>query len=330
MKVLVTGGTGFIGSRLVKALLDRGSLCDTEDKEQEITGVRVADVIQPQQALPEDDRLETIYGDFSEPGAADQLLSEDIGVVFHLAAIVSGQAEQEFDLGMRINLDGTRRLLDACRSLAKPPRFVFSSSVAVYGGDMPEVIEDDTPTTPQTSYGAQKAGSELLVADYSRKGFIDGRSLRLPTIIVRPGKPNAAASSFASSVLREPLQGQEVICPVADTTGVWALSPRKVVDCFLHASELSTDAWGMNRSLCLPGITVTVAEMMNALREIGGEGVAARVRFEPDPFIEKIVYGWPTRFSPKRCIGMGFKADNDIHEIVEGFIEDYLGGEFVH
>ena len=326
MRVLITGGAGFLGRRVISALLAQGKLMDSDDNEREISRICVADVAEPPQALPDDPRLETVYGDFSEPGAAQRLLRDDTGVVFHLAAIVSGQAEQEFDLGMRINLDGTRRLLDACRELSQPPRFVFSSSVAVYGGDMPPVIQDTTPPVPQTSYGAQKAGSELLVSDYSRKGFVDGRSLRLPTIIVRPGKPNAAASSFASSVLREPLQGEDVVCPVAAETGVWALSPRRVVDCFVRAARLPASAWGTNRTLMLPGLTVTVAEMLKALRAVGGDAVAARVRFEPDPFIEQIVYGWPTRFDPRRALDMGFVADNSMTEIIEAFVEDDLGG----
>jgi nucleoside-diphosphate-sugar epimerase len=286
MRVLVTGGAGFIGSRLVSALLAQGSLKDNNDVEHEITRICVADVGEPPQPLPDDPRIETRWGDFSEPGAAQQLLQRDTRVVFHLAAIVSGQAEQEFDLGMRINLDGTRRLLDACRELPQPPRFLFSSSVAVYGGDMPPVIRDDTPVCPQTSYGSQKAGCEVLINDYSRKGYVDGRALRLPTIVVRPGKPNAAASSFASAV-------------------------------------------GMNRTVMLPGITVSVAQMLDALREVASARVAERVKFEPDPFIEKIVYGWPTTFATERATGMGFVADQNMTEIIEAFIEDELGGQYV-
>ena len=328
MRVLVTGGTGFIGRRLVKALLTRGHLRDASEHEQEITALCVSDVAEPPELLPDDARIEAAFGDFSLEGAAEGLLTEDTGVVFHLAAIVSGQAEQEFDLGMRINLDGTRRLLEACRRLPKPARLVFSSSVAAYGGNMPKVISDDTPATPQTSYGSQKVGSEYLVSDFARKGFVDGRSLRLPTIVVRAGKPNAAASSFASSIIREPLQGEETACPVSTETGVWLLSPRRVIECFLHAADLPAEAWGMNRTLVLPGMTVTVADMVSALRDVAGEQVAARVRFEPDPFIERIVYGWPTRFSVQRASAMGFRPDDDFHSIVEAFIEDDLGGRF--
>jgi len=329
MKVLVTGGAGFLGSRLVRALLEHGTVTTADGREVEIDEVQVADLGPPARPFPDDRRLRARYGDLSGAESARQLVTRDTGAVFHLAAIVSGEAEQDFDKGMRVNLDGTRSLLEACRHLPAPPRFVFASSVAVYGGDMPDVLDDSTPLTPQTSYGAQKAMGELLVGDYSRKGFVDGRALRLPTIVVRPGKPNAAASSFASSVLREPLEGREVRCPVAPETGVWILSPRGVVSAFLHASRLAPEAWGTSRSVALPGMTVTVEEMVKALTRVAGESVAARVRFEPDPFIEKIVYGWPTRFRTKRALAMGFRADERFEDVLEAFIEDDLGGSFV-
>jgi len=329
MQVLVTGGAGFLGSRLVNALLARGSIVSSSGDEESIDEILVADIGPPAQPFPDDPRLKTRYGDFSEADAANQLVSKNTGAVFHLAAIVSGEAEADFDKGMRINLEGTKKILDACRLQADCPRIVFASSVAVYGGDMPDVLDDMTALTPQTSYGSQKAMGELLVNDYSRKGFIDGRALRLPTIVVRPGKPNAAASSFASAILREPLQGQEVNCPVSRKTGVWLLSPRQVVACFLHAADLASDAWGQSRSVALPGMTVTVEEMLAALTKVAGEDVAARVRFEPDPFIEKIVYGWATRFTTERAEVMGFRADQRFEDVIEAFIEDDLGGTFV-
>jgi nucleoside-diphosphate-sugar epimerase len=327
MQVLVTGGAGFLGSRLVNALLDRGSITTSGGDEVEITEILVADIAPPARPFAEDKRLKTRYGDFSEADAANQLVNGNTAAVFHLAAIVSGEAEQDFDKGMRVNLDGTRKILEACRHQADVPRLVFASSVAVYGGDMPDVLGDTMPLTPQTSYGSQKAMGELLVNDYSRKGFVDGRALRLPTIVVRPGKPNAAASSFASSIMREPLQGEEVVCPVSPKTGVWLLSPRQAVACFLHASDLAPEAWGASRSVALPGMTVSVEEMIQALSRVAGEAVAARVRFEPDPFIEKIVYGWPTRFTTERAEVMGFRADERFENVVEAFIEDELGGD---
>jgi len=329
MRVVVTGGAGFLGSRLVKALLARGSIKTSSGDEETIDEILVADIAPPAQDFPDDKRLQTRYGDFSESDAANQLINPNTGAVFHLAAIVSGEAEQDFDKGMRVNVEGTKKILEACRHLAQCPRLVFASSVAVYGGDMPDVIDDSTPLTPQTSYGSQKAMGELLVNDYSRKGFIDGRALRLPTIVVRPGKPNAAASSFASSIMREPLQGEEVNCPVSPKTGVWLLSPRQVVACFLHAADLAADAWGANRSVALPGMTVTVEEMMEALSKVAGEAVAGRVRFEADTFIERIVYGWPTRFTTERAEVMGFRADKRFDDVIEAFIEDDLGGSFV-
>lgn len=329
MQVVVTGGAGFLGSRLVNALLERGSITTSSGDEQSIEEILVCDIAPPAVPFADDKRLKTRIGDFSEADAAFQLVGSDTAAVFHLAAIVSGEAEQDFDKGMRINLDGTRNLLEACRRQGNCPRVVFASSVAVYGGDMPDVLTDTTPLTPQTSYGAQKAMSELLVNDYSRKGFVDGRALRLPTIVVRPGKPNAAASSFASSIMREPLQGEEIACPVSPKTGVWLLSPRQVVAGFLHASDLAADAWGASRSVALPGMSVSVEEMIAALSKVAGEDVAARVRFEPDPFIEKIVYGWPTRFTTERAEVMGFRADERFEDVIEAFIEDDLGGNYV-
>jgi len=329
VNVLITGGTGFIGRRLVAALLARGTLPDAQGNEQPIERLRVSDVAAPLSPLPDDARIETVFGDFSEPGAAATLVGNDTGVVFHLAAIVSGQAEEDFALGMRINLDGTRMLLDACRALPAPARLVFTSSVAAFGGDMPEVLDDRTHLTPQTSYGAQKAVCELLINDYSRKGFLDGRALRLPTVVVRPGKANAAASSFASAVIREPLEGREYVCPVKPDTGVWILSPRRVVDALLHAAVVPADAWGSFRAVSLPGMTLSVADMVAAMGQVAGDAVVARLSYQPDPFIERIVYGWATRFETPRALAMGFKADRSFDAVVEAFIEDDLGGRFV-
>ncbi len=329
MRVVVTGGAGFIGRRLAEALLARGALAGADGERVEIDKLVVADIAAPEPGMADDPRLEVRVGDIGEAQFVRELLADDTGCVFHLAAVVSGGAEADFELGMRVNLDSSRYLLEAARALPRPARFVFASSVAVYGGDMPEVIEDGTALTPQSSYGMQKAVTELLINDYSRKGFLDGRSLRLPTVVVRPGKPNKAASSFASNVLREPLQGRETECPVAPTTGVWVLSPRRVVESFIHAAELPADAWGSNRAVALPGLTVSVAEMVDALGRIAGDGATARIKWRPDPFIERIVYGWATRFAPRRAEAMGFQADDSIDEIIRAFIDDELGGDFV-
>ena len=329
MQVLVTGGNGFLGRRLVAALLERGAVTGPDGAEHEIERIVVSDLGPGLAPLPKDPRIDERIGDFTTPGAAEALIDTDTGVVFHLAAVVSGEAEQSFDLGMRVNFHGSVRLLDAIRACGACPRLVFASSVAAYGGDMPEVIEDSTILTPQTSYGSQKAAVELLVNDYSRKGFLDGRALRLPTVVVRPGKANAAASSFASAIIREPLEGRACTCPVAEETGVWLLSPRRVIESFLHAARLPAEAFGMSRALALPGMTVTVREMVAGLREVAGDRVAERLTFERDPFIEKIVYGWATKFRPERALAMGFAPDDDFKSVVEAFIEDDLGGRFV-
>ena len=329
MKVLVTGGTGFLGRRLVSALLARGTAYGADGAEHEIGRIVVSDIGPGVVPLPDDPRIDLRLGDFSEPGVAESLVDAGTGAVFHLAAVVSGEAEQNFELGMRINFHGSVRLLDAVRACGQCPRLVFTSSVAAYGGDMPEIIDDSTILTPQTSYGSQKAAVELLLDDYSRKGFVDGRALRLPTVVVRPGKANAAASSFASAIIREPLEGRPYTCPVAEDTGVWLLSPRRVVASFLHAAALPPGAFGMSRALALPGMTISVGEMVAALRDVAGDRVAGRLAFERDPFIEGIVYGWATKFRPERALALGFAPDEDFRSVVEAFIEDDLGGSYV-
>ena len=243
MKVLITGGGGFIGYRLARKLLERGTLAGADGKPAAITGIKLLDAAFPPDPDP---RLARVTGDVTDPATIERVLDADTGSVFHLAAVVSGGAEADFDLGYRVNLDGMRLVLERCRRLQRPPRLVFASSVAAFGGDLPEVLDDSTVPNPQTSYGAQKVIGEYLVTDFTRKGFIDGRSLRLPTIVVRPGKPNLAASSFASSIFREPLNGIVAECPVAEATGIWLLSPRKVVDAFIHAHELRLGGVGDN------------------------------------------------------------------------------------
>jgi nucleoside-diphosphate-sugar epimerase len=235
--------------------------------------------------------------------------------------VVSGGAELDFDLGYRSNLDGMRALLEAARKLPSPPKFVFASSVAAFGGKLPDVLDDSTTPAPQTSYGTQKVIGEYLVADFTRKGFIDGRSLRLPTIVVRPGKPNLAASSFASSIIREPVQGVDVDCPVPDTTGVWILSPRRVVEAFIHAHDTPSSAWPSTRVVNLPGITLTVREMIDAMGRVAGDDVKKRVRFVPDARIQGIVKTWPVRFRTERALEMGFKPDASFDDVVRDFAE---------
>jgi nucleoside-diphosphate-sugar epimerase len=324
MHVVITGGAGFIGKKLASALLKRGAL-ETAGGRQAIERLTLFDVIEAE-GLPDDQRLATVAGDITDLAVAHEVIRDDVAGVFHLAAIVSANAEDDFDLGIRVNLEGTRNVLEACRALPRPARLVFASSVAVYGGDMPAVLDDGTILTPQTSYGAQKAIGELLVGDYSRKGFVDGRALRLPTIVVRPGRPNRAASTFASSIIREPLAGEEAVCPVGRDAAMYILSPRRVVEALIRAFELPVEAFGMTRMLTLPGITVSIGEMVDALEAVAGERVARRVKWQPDPVIQKIVAGWPAAFDARRARAMGFEADPDFAAIIRAHIEDELDG----
>jgi nucleoside-diphosphate-sugar epimerase len=315
VKVLITGGGGFLGARLARKLLERGELGG-----QRIYGITLLDARFP--TFLQDPLLRIVEGDVAQPGILDKAIEKDTGAVFHLAAVVSGAAEADFDLGMRVNLDGTRLLLEKLRRCERPPRVVFASSVAAFGGELPEVLDDATTPRPQTSYGTQKVIGEYLVSDFSRKGYLDGRSLRLPTIVVRAGKPNAAASSFASGVIREPLSGAISECPVAPETGVWLLSPGRAVDAFIHALELPAQAWGTNRVLNLPGITASVAEMLAALRRLAGAEVAARVAWKPDARVQAIVQTWPVRFRTPRALEMGFRPDPDIESVIRDYIAD--------
>ena len=322
MRVLITGGGGFIGKKLAARLLERGELMG-----RGLEQVTLFDVA-PAEGLAADPRLQLVAGDITRPGVVFDLVRPGYDAVYHLAAVVSGAAEADIDLGYAVNLDGTRHLLDAIRAFARRPRLVFASSCAVFGGDMPDVLGDDTPLTPQTSYGAQKAMGELMVADFHRKGLLDGRSLRLPTICVRPGKPNKAASTWASSIIREPLSGQDAVCPVERDAAMYLLSPRRVIDALVHAMELGSDALGTTRHVNLPGTTYSVAEMVGALERVAGKSVTARIRWEPDATIQKIVAGWPQRFATPRAERLGFQADSSMDEIVQQHIEDELGGTF--
>jgi D-erythronate 2-dehydrogenase len=320
MKVVITGGGGFIGFKLAKALLARGTLA-IEGKSQPLTRLTLVDQAFPTD-LPQDSRLEALVGDICDPEFVARAITADTASVFHLAAVVSGGAEADFDVGMRVNFDAMRSVLERARRCARPPRLVFASSVAAFGGELPEVLDDSTTPAPQTSYGSQKVIGEYLVGDFSRKGYIDGRSLRLPTIVVRPGKANAAASSFASAVIREPLNGSVYDCPVGPQTGVWLLSPRRVVDAFLHAHDLPPSAWGGRRVVNLPGITVSLSTMIEAMAGIAGAQAAKRVAWKADARIQAIVKTWPVRFATPRALAMGFKADADIGSVIRDYIAD--------
>jgi len=324
MKVVITGGTGFIGRRIAMRLLERGALAGSDGKDAAIDELVLFDVAPPQLALPEDRRLRVVSGEVSDAKLMCEIISSGTFSVFHLAAIVSGQAEADTDIGMRVNLDGTRAVLEACRALKSAPRVVFASSLAVYGGDLPKNVSEKVPLTPQTSYGAQKVIGELLINDYSRKGYIDGRALRLPTIIVRPGRPNRAASTFASSIIREPLSGVDVVCPVSRDAVMPALSPRRVVAAFEKAHDLPGGVFGYNRALQLPGIAPSVGDMVDALRRVAGDAVVARIKWQPDPVIQKIVAGWPVGIDGSRAESLGIKPDGSFDEIIQAFIEDDL------
>ena len=321
MRVLILGGAGMIGRKLAARLAADGTLGGNA-----IEHLTRYDIVPA--GAPDGTRfpVHVETGDLPAMGEMDRMMAGRPDVVFHLAAIVSGQAEQEFDLGYRINLDGTRAVLVAARAAGHCPRVVFASSLAVFGAPLPEPIPDDLATAPLTSYGAQKAMGELLVSDYTRKGFVDGLALRLPTICVRPGKPNAAASGFFSSIIREPLAGQEAVLPVSEDVKHWHASPRAAVGFLVHAATLDGDAVGPRRAFTLPGVAVTVGGQIEALRRIAGDKVAARIRRAPDPFVQKIIDGWPRSFDTRRARDFGFRAEDSFDDIIRAHIEDELGG----
>lgn len=322
MKILITGGAGMIGRKLAQRLARDGSLAG-----RPITSVVLHDVVEAPRCPDCPFPMTVKVGDLSRPGEAEELVADRPDVIFHLAAVVSGEAELDFDKGYRINLDGTRYLFEAIRKAGNKPRVVFTSSIAVFGAPFPEAIGDEFFTTPLTSYGTQKAICELLLADYTRKGFLDGIGIRLPTICVRPGKPNKAASGFFSSIIREPLAGQEALLPVSEDVRHWHASPRAAVGFLLHAAALDGEVVGPRRNLTMPGVSVTVGEQIEALRKVAGDKVVARIRREPDPLIMQIVSGWPRNFDARRAIELGFRADSSFEEIIRIHIEDELGGK---
>ncbi len=322
MKVLITGGAGFLGQLLATRLLDRGFLINKIGVAEPLSELILFDLI-PANDFG-DPRVRVTTGNISDLSTIQQLLSKEVTSIFHLAAIVSGQAEEDFDLGMSINLDASRHLLDVCRSLGHVPKVVFTSSVAVYGGVLPELVLDSTALNPKSSYGAQKAMAELLLNDYSRKGYVDGRVLRLPTITVRPGKPNQAASSFVSGIIREPLNGMASICPVQSSLRIWVSSPDRAVESFIHGHDLPIEEIANNRTINLPGVSVTVNEMMSALEEVSGKEVVDLITVKPIEIIERIVKSWPGAWDDTRAKKLGFKGDAHFVEIVQNYISAHL------
>ena len=326
MHILVLGGAGMVGRKFIERLARDGQLGG-----KPVTRVTAQDVVvaSPPPAAPFD--FEAVISDLSLPGEAEKLIATRPELIVHLAAIVSGEAEADFDKGYRINLDGTRYLFEAIRRVGSgyKPRVVFTSSIAVFGAPFHDKIEDEFFTTPLTSYGTQKAIGELLLCDYSRRGFFDGVGIRLPTICVRPGKPNKAASGFFSNIIREPLNGEEAVLPVSDQVRHWHASPRSAVGFLIHAATMDTAAIGPRRALTMPGYSCTVAEQIEALRKVAGENVVKRIRRETDPVIDGIVAGWPRNFNPQRALALGFKAESSFEEIIRVHIEDELHGTFV-
>src|SRR3984885_11147008 len=324
MHILITGAAGMIGRKLVARLVDNGSL-----NGQPIEQLTLIDVTTPQRPAKFAGKVESAAVDIADASAVPALVKARPDVIFHLAAIVSGEAELDFEKGTRINLDGSRALLEAIRITGDDyrPRLVFPSSIAGFGAPFPDAIPDEFNLTPLTSYGSQKAIVELLLADYTRRGFVDGVGIRLPSIVVRPGKPNKAASGFFSSIIREPLAGQEAVLPVADSVLHWHASPRAAVGFLVHAAGLDAAKLGPRVNLTMPGVCCTVAEQIAALRRIGGDKVASRIRRAPDELVARIVAGWPSRFDPVRALALGFKAEASFDEIIRVHIADELGGK---
>jgi D-erythronate 2-dehydrogenase len=323
MKILVIGAGGMLGVKLIKRCAQMGEMAG-----RSIAGLVRHDVVlappPPSSAFP----IETHIGDLSTPGEAEKLIALKPDLIFHLAAIVSGEAEADFEKGYRINLDGTRFLLEAIRKMGEgyAPRVIFTSSIAVFGAPFPDAIGDEFLTAPLTSYGTQKAIGELLVSDYSRRGFLDGMSLRMPTVCVRPGKPNKAASGFFSNIIREPLSGQEAILPVSKDVRHWHASPRAAVGFLLQAADMGGAALGTRRALTLPGLSCTVREQIEALERVAGSKAAKLIKEIPDETIARIVSGWPRNFDPRRAAALGFRAENSFDDIIKAHIEDELDG----
>ncbi|WP_131114746.1 D-erythronate dehydrogenase [Lichenihabitans psoromatis] len=329
MRILIIGAAGMVGRKLTARLVRDATLGS-----HPIDALDLVDVVEPAR-VDAPFMIETGTIDVADPAAAPRLIAKRPDVIFQLAAIVSGEAEKDFDKGYAINMDGLRFLLDAIRTegassvegALRPyrPRLVFTSSIAVFGAPFPATIDDEFLSAPMTSYGTQKAICELLLADYTRKGFVDGIGIRLPTISVRPGKPNAAASGFFSNIIREPLAGQEAVLPVGEDVRHWHASPRSAVGFLLHAATIDGGRVGQRRTLSMPGVSVTVGEQIEAMRRVAGESAVALIRRQPDPFIEAIVANWPQSFEPSRAEALGFTAERDFDSIIRVHLEDKLG-----
>lgn len=324
MNILVTGAAGFLGRRLIEALLLRGSLTDRTGQSRPIGQIVAFDMVELTGIA--DPRVKVVCGDIANAQVLESLIDANTDSIFHLAAVVSSQAEGDFELGMRINFSATQNMLERVRQLGTCPKWVMTSSVAVFGGQLPEQVPDNQVWAPQSSYGTQKAMNDLLLADYSRRAFVDGRSLRMPTIVVRPGKPNLAASSFASGIIREPLNGQPSVCPVPLDTRLWLMSPAQAIGNLIHGHELGGEQLVQGRVINMPGLSITVERMIDALRQTAGAQVAGRIRMEPNQAIERIVGSWPGAFCATYSRDLGFTADEHFTDVIEQFIHEYQPG----
>jgi nucleoside-diphosphate-sugar epimerase len=321
MRILITGAAGMIGRKLTARLLADGVL-----RGAPITALDLHDIVAAE-AASSSIAVSVFTGDLADEGAADALVAKRPDIVFHLAGVVSGEAEADFDKGYRVNMRGTMALFDAIRAAAYMPRIVFTSSIAVFGAPFPDVIADDFHLTPLTSYGTQKMIGEALLADYTRKGIFDGVGIRLPTICVRPGLPNKAASGFFSNIIREPLAGKEAILPVPRTVVHTHASPRSAIGFLIHAAEIDGARIGPRRNITMPGVAVTVGEQIAALRRIAGDKAVALIREQPDETVARIVHGWPTRFDARRARDLGFGSETSFDAIIMAHVEDELGGK---
>lgn len=324
MKVVITGGGGMIGRKLAQSLLKKGELLDRDGRPAEIESLTLFDMMAPPEAETADPRVSVVTGDITDPAIIERIVGPDTDAIYHLASVVSAGAEADFELGYKVNLDGMRLLLERCRTLGTVPKVIFASSAAAYGGDIPETVTDETVPTPETSYGTQKVIGEYLTSDYSRKGYIDGRALRLPTIVVRPGKPNAAASGFASGIIREPLSGIDFTCPVSPESKMAIMSPRTVVNCFVHAHDVPAADFGASRALLLTGFTVSMAETVEALHRVATNRTLGKIDFKVDPATQAIVDGWPKGMLSAKAGRLGFPSDDDIAAVIAAHIEDEL------
>jgi nucleoside-diphosphate-sugar epimerase len=324
--ILITGAAGMIGRKLTERLARDGAL-----NGEPIAALTLLDVVPPTKPTGFAGKVETAAADLAAPGEAAKAIAGRPQTIFHLAGVVSGEAELDFDKGYHVNLDGMRALLEAVRAAGDGyrPKLVYTSSIAVFGAPFPQLIPDDFHLTPLTSYGTQKAIGEALLADYTRRGFCHGVGIRLPSIVVRPGKPNKAASGFFSGIIREPLAGEDAVLPVAETVVHTHASPRAAIGFLVHAAGLAPDALGARINLSMPGVCCTVAEQIAALRRIAGERAAARIRREHDPLVARIVDGWPQRIEARRARELGFKAESSFEEIVRIHIDEERGGSFV-